>query len=152
MAKLTCGILNAGPAKWSFNLSGVHTVCFHAFETTPWRSTIGRINPNGDAQPYASPGEDSRCSGEWHKCHPTLLPVLCLITLVQILSYVSALQTGQWSKLTLTSWDSSRCDEILPLSRWWPSALHCSLAEIMANQLQQYDSPLFSTVLQFIQF
>lgn len=142
MAELTLGILGAGPAKWSSSLSGAHTVYLHTFKTTPWRRTIAWVKPKGNEQPCSSPGEDSRCSGEWQQCHPTLLLTPCLITPVQILSYVSALQAGQWSELTLTYGDSSRCDGILLMWRWWP--LSCIVPPLNSRQrkhLKQYDSP-----------
>lgn len=63
VAKLTGEILDTGPAKWSSNLSGAHTVHLHVFKTVPWRSTMRRMNPNRDEQLSASPGGDIRWCG-----------------------------------------------------------------------------------------
>lgn len=132
MAKLTWEILDTGPATWSSNLSGAHTVYLHAFKTTLRRSTIGRISPNGDEQLSVSPGGDSRCCGSDTSVTPPCSWPCASLHWSRICS---------WSKLTLTSWDSSRCVEIFLMSRWWPLGNIFPLLKSWHNKrLQQYDS------------
>lgn len=142
MAKLTCKILHTGPAKWSSNLSRAHTGYLHAFTMTLPKSTAGRISPNRDEQRSMSSGGDSRCCGSDTSVTPPC-PWPCASLHWSI---GSAFQMGPWSKLTLTSWDSSRCVGIFLMSSWWPLGSIVPLLKSWHNKrLQQYDScPWFS--------
>lgn len=66
---------------------------------------------------------------------------------------VSALQTGHWSELTLTYLDSSRCGEILLMSRQWPlnsivSPLKSRPVSLSSSVTVRQES-IFKFILQF---